>query len=1004
MSAASSQYVNDCTRKVGEVLALASSSETLGVPFPARQALDLVVRLRPDGRYGSGRAELELMHRSASSGASAHLLPAPTPSSPIDLSLIGSPEGDAWGALAWELTRIQDGQEGVLGRRETREAFLRFVVAGRAFGPDDTPLGLLTVPVEGLLEWWPISPTEQKLRVALGEGWCWLDEEAGLLYDPAAAQVIVVPVGLCVLREFEALPPLSNWEVSAFNQALLSAPEHCRPPLATALPTKPVVQEVPEWEVHVSVEPTGRNRPTGSRVSVRAGVMLSGRLEPATGLKEPWRLQDDCWLDLTVSQRQLSRFQNAIRPVGFKSTNAGQWDTDFYRDDDVAPAIVSLMLLARRHLHLPKVVVSGLEPPPQWLDMDRVFEPRLVVRLGLPRGKAGRTRLESGFFAGGYRIDPSRVTALRLGDDANDPNAPEQNLAHIGDNYWIRLDREAWGRCQFAESALRQTHESQEAEVDLSRAGRDSVRKALRMFHDVVRVVGEDDEEIRDQPCEPLPSARLQACLAAKTQQITGPIAGVQMLLKPAQTCAVSWITALHAHGVGGLLADDRGFGKTVEVLAAIAHIKARRRGTLRGPFILMMEARELGHWEHHLRTVTPRLSWCRYHDSKRHRITNVGDVDVVLTTFDVFKNDSGFLLSTNPEMLVLDEAMAIQNPKSKRFEAVRVAANRTPVLTITGTPLGRNIKGLWSLMELAVPGVLGSLHSFTEGVNTLAPGGEPTDEDDPRVAEFVAKLTDRVAPFLLRRLKRDYPESFPAKVPVVQYVAPTRADAVEYQNERLAVQLAVDTLWSKRREHQSMFAVQRELARLRLHSSLPTDNRGDLSGKGEFLIELLCELIAEGHRILVFSHFKETVRALMELCQELGVRAQAYLGEPKDRDRALMAFREGQVDVLLLTPLGKAGLDIPEADTVVINDAWVDPSVVDQMMDRAHRLGSKHKVVTCYQLVANGTIEEPALEVLNRFRAISGALLDGTGGSLQPLRVTRQDIEAMLAITPDGA
>jgi SNF2 family DNA or RNA helicase len=77
----------------------------------------------------------------------------------------------------------------------------------------------------------------------------------------------------------------------------------------------------------------------------------------------------------------------------------------------------------------------------------------------------------------------------------------------------------------------------------------------------------------------------------------------------------------------------------------------------------------------------------------------------------------------------------------------------------------------------------------------------------------------------------------------------------------------------------------------------------------------------------------------------------------------------------LISLKAGGVGLNLTGADTVVHFDPWWNPAVEAQATDRAHRIGQK-KVVTSYKLIARGTVEEKILNLQNRKRALTQAML----------------------------
>uniref|UniRef100_A0A0R3WXY2 Chromatin-remodeling ATPase INO80 n=1 Tax=Hydatigena taeniaeformis TaxID=6205 RepID=A0A0R3WXY2_HYDTA len=115
-------------------------------------------------------------------------------------------------------------------------------------------------------------------------------------------------------------------------------------------------------------------------------------------------------------------------------------------------------------------------------------------------------------------------------------------------------------------------------------------------------------------------------------------------------------------------------------------------------------------------------------------------------------------------------------------------------------------------------------------------------------------------------------------------------------------------------------------------------------SGKLKELDRLLAKLKPEGHRVLLYSQMTKMIDLLEEL---MLYRGYAYLrldGSSRLSDRRDMVA-QWQTDsrwfvFLLSTRAGGLGINLTAADTVIFYDSDWNPTVDQQAMDRAHRLG----------------------------------------------------------------
>jgi SNF2 family DNA or RNA helicase len=149
-------------------------------------------------------------------------------------------------------------------------------------------------------------------------------------------------------------------------------------------------------------------------------------------------------------------------------------------------------------------------------------------------------------------------------------------------------------------------------------------------------------------------------------------------------------------------------------------------------------------------------------------------------------------------------------------------------------------------------------------------------------------------------------------------------------------------------------------------------------SAKLDRLVEDLTQVVAEGHRALVFSTFTRFLARAKVRLDEADI-AYAYLdGRTRKRDRAISAFKDGDVPVFLISlKAGGFGLNLTEADYCFVLDPWWNPAAETQAVDRAHRIGQRNPVVV-YRYVSTGTIEEKVMELKERKRALFASVMDG--------------------------
>ena len=160
-----------------------------------------------------------------------------------------------------------------------------------------------------------------------------------------------------------------------------------------------------------------------------------------------------------------------------------------------------------------------------------------------------------------------------------------------------------------------------------------------------------------------------------------------------------------------------------------------------------------------------------------------------------------------------------------------------------------------------------------------------------------------------------------------------------------------------------SGFIILQGLTRLRQlanHPSLLNDSEESESGKFDEIMQSLESLVAEKHKVLVFSSF---VRHLNLVKDQIIARNWNYsilTGQTVQREAEVSKFQEDPETRIFLISLkaGGVGLNLTAADYVFIIDPWWNPAAEMQAINRAHRIGQDKKVIV-YRFISEDTIEE---------------------------------------------
>jgi superfamily II DNA or RNA helicase len=447
----------------------------------------------------------------------------------------------------------------------------------------------------------------------------------------------------------------------------------------------------------------------------------------------------------------------------------------------------------------------------------------------------------------------------------------------------------------------------------------------------------------------------------------------VEAELRPYQQDALSWLAWLEDNDLGGILADDMGLGKTLTTLALVASDPA-------GPTLVVCPVGLVRNWAREAARFTPGLRVGVHHGAKK-ALEHLEDFDLVLTTPAMVVRHKG-LRTTSWHRLVVDEAQGLKNPSSASRRAV-AALNAKHRHLLTGTPVENHLGDLWSLVDLANPGLLGTHAAFKRRYVTSR-----AEEVD------MASLARRVAPFMLRRKKTDpgVADELPEKITTREECALTPEQVTLYR-ARVAAMTSEEL--SAKDRFAVLFAGLTALKQICTNPALllgfSTDKPlGEVSGKVARLTEVLEEVLEEGDAALVFTQYASQLPALAaHLGSALGVEVLTLSGadSPAKRQKAVDTFQDSAGPPVMVVSLkaGGTGLTLTRANHVLHLDRWWNPAVEDQASDRAWRIGQT-KTVLVHNLVCPGTLEDRIDVILESKRELASSVVTSTSSLVTDL------------------
>jgi len=460
--------------------------------------------------------------------------------------------------------------------------------------------------------------------------------------------------------------------------------------------------------------------------------------------------------------------------------------------------------------------------------------------------------------------------------------------------------------------------------------------------------------------------------------------------LRPYQQRGLDFLAFMTGLGIGAVLADDMGLGKTVQALAWLLYL--RELDPDGGPSLVVCPASVVHNWQREAERFAPSLrvlvlgSGQTRHEQRRR----MHEYDLVVTNYALLRLDVEAWRDVELRVAILDEAQNIKNPDAAVTQAAHTLRAKYR-LALTGTPLENRALDLWSIVGFVNPGYLGIRSRFQSRF------------DRPDAPPYVRTLlAAKLRPVMLRRTKHQVARDLPERIEERQDCEMTKEQRQIYVTELRRSRDLINRLSGEPGGiAQNKIHILAALTRLRqicCHPALAGGPRELGSGKFESLFELLDPILAEGHKVLVFSQFVECLRLLKQELTARGIVHHLLTGQSSKREQIVDAFQSDPNPCVFLVSLkaGGTGLNLTAASYVILFDPWWNPAVEAQAIDRAHRIGQDRTVIA-YRMITTGTIEEKIFQLQQRKAALVRDILgeDGFARSL-----SREDLDYLLEET----
>ena len=392
------------------------------------------------------------------------------------------------------------------------------------------------------------------------------------------------------------------------------------------------------------------------------------------------------------------------------------------------------------------------------------------------------------------------------------------------------------------------------------------------------------------------------------------------------------WGVKYTLHQEKVLIGDEMGLGKTIQAIATMVSLK----NTGASHFLVVCPASVLSNWCREIRKHSL-LNVIKIHGSDKVQSLNtwkkrggVGVTTYETTGYFKFEDNEKF------DFLVVDEAHYVKNPEAIRSRNVKEICEHTErIMFLTGTALENKTEEMVSLIKYLQPKIAEKIKDMSEFVDA-------------------AKFREKVAPVYFRRKREDVLKELPELIENEDWCTMTPHEENVYENSVLS----------------KNFMKSRRV-------SWNVDDLKD-SSKAQRLLEIVEEAKEEDRKIIVFSYFLDTIKKIHSM---LGTKCIGPINgsvSPQKRQELIDEFEKSSDGTVLLAQIeaGGTGLNIQAASVVVICEPQLKPSIENQAISRAYRMGQSRNVLV-HRLLCEDSIDERITKILEEKQEIFDQFAD---------------------------
>lgn len=416
------------------------------------------------------------------------------------------------------------------------------------------------------------------------------------------------------------------------------------------------------------------------------------------------------------------------------------------------------------------------------------------------------------------------------------------------------------------------------------------------------------------------------------------------------------------------LIADEMGLGKTIQALTYLAIHPEKRPAIIACPASLKLNwFKEISSWmsDHEVYMINDGKKDSTYQDYQLSQ-SSTGQGPIIIINYDLLSKWQERLIAINPKIMICDESHFIKNPKAKRTVSVKAISSVCKhFIALSGTPIINRPIEFFNTLNIIDQDAFGSFWQYAKRYCGAVKNKFGWDFSGSSNQE---ELNDVLSVLMIRRLKQDVLKDLPAKI---RTVVP-----IEIDNKK-EYQFASDEFFTWLKEEKGSKAVSKAMNAKAL-TRIENLKQVAVKGKMKSIISWISDHLESNGKLVVFANHLSVLDELEKEFSDIVVRIDGSVTKEKRNDAVEKFQTDDSIRLFIGNKAAGVGLTLTAANaTCTIELPW-SPGDCDQQEDRVHRIGQDADSVHAYYLIAENTIEDDIMELLDRKRIVLKAILDG--------------------------